>query len=100
MNAHEIANVKRRTFDTVFGEKKGVELLDLQVWDDESYGHTMGEVSFLFGDLMTVQGIEDLCKDVADWMGGGLLGTVNLDFSGTRKSLSMMVEYPREAIRG
>lgn len=94
MNAHEIEREKRKTFNSVFGGRCAVELLGLQVWNDKSGGRLLAEVSFLFGDFTTAQEIECLCEGVAEWMGGCLLGTVNLDFSGTRYSLSMMVEFP------
>ncbi|MBR4259628.1 MAG: hypothetical protein IKQ17_11405 [Kiritimatiellae bacterium] len=94
MSAHEIEREKRKTFSSVFGGRCAVELLGLQVWNDKSDERLLAEVSFRFGDFATAQEIENLCEDVAAWIGGSLFGTVNLDFSGTHCSLSMMVEFP------
>lgn len=45
---------------------------------------------------MTALEIQTVCGKIARWIGGDLLGTVNLDFSGTEPSLEMMVEVHNE----
>ena len=71
--------------------KYSLKLLEMHAWDNKD-GRKLAEVSFMFGELMTVLDIQVVCEKIAKWLGGELYGSVNLDFSGTNPSLEMMVE--------
>lgn len=95
MELQEMAEKKRKLFKRVFGDKYWLRLLELKIWDNKD-GRTLAEVSFVFGELMTALEIQTVCEKIARWIGGDLLGTVNLDFSGTEPSLEMMLEVHNE----
>jgi len=82
---------KRCLFDQVFGRKYSLKLLELQGWVNGD-GRIIKEVSFTFGELMKALGIRAVCKKLAKWLDGDLIGAVNLDFYGDVPSLEMMVE--------
>lgn len=82
----------RRSFAQKFGRRYGLKLLDFQKWHDKNQG-TLGQASFLFGGHMSMEEFRIVCQKVAEWMGGELYGTVNIDFFGTVPSADIMVEY-------
>ena len=85
---------KIKLFNRVFGKKYSLTLIEMKAWDNKD-GRNLAMVSFEFGELMTVLDIQVVCEKIAKWLGGELYGTVNLDFSGDRISLEMMVEFQR-----
>lgn len=85
------AETKRKQFKRMFGDKHSLVLLGLKCWNEKD-GRTLGEVSFCFGEQLTALEIRNICVTIAEWMGGDLYGTVNIDFSGSSPSLEMMVE--------
>ena len=82
----------RRSFAQKFGRRYGLKLLDLQKWHDKNQGN-LGQVSFAFGERMSMEKFHIVCQKVAEWMGGELYGTVNIDFFGSVPSADIMVEY-------
>ena len=82
----------RRSFAQKFGRRYGLKLLDLQKWHDKNMGN-LGLASFLFGERMSMEEFYIVCQKVAEWMGGELYGTVNIDFFGSVPSADIMVEY-------
>ena len=85
---------KTKLFNCVFGKKYSLTLIEMKAWDNKD-GRELAEVSFVFGELMTALDIQVVCEKIAKWLGGELYGTVNLDFSGDKPSLEMMVEFQR-----
>lgn len=83
--------LKCEQFKRMFGDKYSLVLLDFNYWDEKD-GRIFGEVSFCFCEQMTALEIRSICEEIAEWMGGELYGTVNIDFSGSTPSLEMMVE--------
>lgn len=81
----------RKSFELMFGDKYSLTLLDLKYWNEKD-GRALGEISFCFSERMTVLKIQSICEEIAEWMGGDLYGTVNIDFSGSTLSLEMVVE--------
>lgn len=82
--------VKRRNFNRKFAKRYGVKLLYLQMHRNPQ-GQCFADVDFLFGSRMTAEAIGLMCENIAEWIGGELRGTVNIDFAG-RPSLSIVVE--------
>ena len=82
---------KHKQFKRMFGDKYSLVLLDLKCWNEKD-GRSLGEVSFCFDKQLTALEIRNICEKIAEWMGGDLYGTINLDFSGSLPSLEMMVE--------
>jgi len=82
---------KRRNFNRKFGKRYGVKLLYLQTHSNPD-GQCFADVDFLFGSRMTAEAIGLMCENIAEWIGGELRGTVNIDFAG-RPSLSIVVEF-------
>ena len=82
----------RRSFAQKFARQYGLKLLDLQKWHDKNMGN-LGLGSFLFGERMSMEEFYIVCQKVAEWMGGELYGTVNIDFFGSVPSVDIMVEY-------
>ena len=80
-----------KQFMRMFGDKYSLVLLDLNCWNEKD-GRTLSEVSFCFGEQLTVLEIRNICEKIARWMGGDLYGTINFDFSGNSPSLEMMIE--------
>ena len=64
----------------------------IQVFANED-GKGFGEVTAEVGDRMMLGGLQSLCDEIAETMGGGLYGTVNIDFSGSCALFEMMVEF-------
>ena len=91
VKSQSIVESRRKQFKRMFVDKYSLKLLGLQVWDNKD-GRILGEVSFAFGNRLTALRIQAICEEVAEWLGGELFGTVNLDFAGTIPSLEMMVE--------
>ena len=83
--------MKHKQFKWMFGDKYSLVLLGLKCWNEKD-GRTLGEVSFVFAEQLTALEMRNICEKVAEWMGGDLYGTVNIDFSGDSPSLEMMVE--------
>ena len=75
----------------MFGDKYSLVLLGLNCWNEKD-GRALGDVSFCFCEQMTALEIRSICEEIAEWMGGELYGTDNIDFSGSTPSLEMMVE--------
>ena len=90
----ELIEKKKRLFKRVFGKKYSLKLIEMKVWDNKD-GRKLAMASFVFGELMTALDIQVVCEKIAKWLGGELYGTVNLDFSGDKPSLEMMVEFQR-----
>lgn len=90
----ELIEKKKRLFNRVFGKKYSLTLIEMKAWDNKD-GRKLAGVSFVFGELMTALDIQVVCEEIAKWLGGELYGTVNLDFSGDKPSLEMMVEFQR-----
>ena len=88
------ASSARRSFAQKFGRRYGLKLLDLQKWHDKNQGN-LGQASFLFGGRMSMEEFHIVCQKVAEWMGGELYGTVNIDFCGSVPSADIMVEYDK-----
>lgn len=85
-----LSELKRRNFNRKFGKCYGVKLLYLQAHRNPQ-GQCFADVDFLFGSRMTAEAIGLMCENIAEWIGGELCGTVNIDYSG-RPSLSIVVE--------
>ena len=83
---------KRQLFNQVFGVKYSLKLLEMRGWNNKD-GRILALVSFEFGELMTALDIQVVCGKIAQWLGGELYGTINLDFSSDAPSLEMMVEF-------
>ena len=92
MAMSELIEKKKKLFNRVFGMKYSLSLIEMKAWDNKD-GRELAEVSFAYGELMTALDIQVVCVKIAKWFGGGLYGTVNLDFSGDEPSLEMMVEF-------
>ena len=90
----ELIEKKMKLFNRVFGMKFSLTLIEMKAWDNKD-GRSLTMVSFVFGELMTALDIQVVCEKIAKWLGGELYGTVNLDFSGDKPSLEMMVEFQR-----
>ena len=88
----ELVEKKQKLFNRVFGMKYSLTPIEMKAWANKD-GRELAEVSFMFGELMTAQGIQVVCEKIAKWLGGELYGTVNLDFSGEEPSLEMVVEF-------
>ncbi len=82
----------QRSFARKFGKAYGLKLLELQKWHDKNMGN-LGLATFLFGERMSMEAFHIVCQKVAEWMGGDLYGTVNIDFFGSVPSADIMVEY-------
>ena len=82
----------RRSFAQKFGRQYGLKLLELQKWHDRNMGN-LGLATFIFGERMSMEEFHIVCQKVAEWMGGELYGTVNIDFFGSVPSVDIMVEY-------
>jgi len=85
-----VTELKRRNFNRKFAKRYGVKLLYLQTHRNPD-GQCFADVDFLFGSRMTAEAIGLMCENIANWIGGELRGTVNIDYSG-RPSLSIVVE--------
>lgn len=89
-NVRSIEDKKSKQFKRMFGDKYSLVLFDLNCWSEKD-GRVLGEVSFCFSEQLTAIEIQSICEEIAEWMGGELYGTVNIDFSGSVPSLEMMV---------
>ena len=92
MKMTELIEKKKKLFNRVFGMKYSLTPIEMKAWANKD-GRELAEVSCMFGELMTAQGIQVVCEKIAKWLGGELYGTINLDFSGEEPSLEMVVEF-------
>ena len=90
----KLESSKRRNFNRVFGTQYGIKLLMLQAHSNPD-GQKFVDLDFLFGPRMTVEAVGMMCDKIAEWVGGEVRGTVNIDFAG-KPSLSIVVELPSE----
>jgi len=86
----QTGEIKRRNFNRKFGKRYGVKLLGLQTHRNPQ-GQCFADVDFLFGSRMTAEAIGFMCENIAEWIGGELRGTVNIDYSG-KPSIAIVVE--------
>lgn len=95
-NLSGFEDLKCKQFKRMFGDKCSLVSLGFNCWTEKD-GRVLGEISFCFSEWMTVLKIQSICEEIAEWMGGDLYGTVNIDFSGNTLSLEMVVEVHNNA---
>ena len=83
---------KRRVFKRTFGDRYGVNLVELRLWENKD-GRELGQINCTIGETMTALEIGEMCRKMANWLGGELYGTVNIDYADEESpSIEMMVE--------
>ena len=88
----ELIDKKRELFGKEFSEKHSLRLLEMESWPSDQ-GRDLALVSFDFPATMRAHEIQELCEEIAEWLGGSLYGTVDFDFTVGGCSLDMMVEF-------
>lgn len=81
----------KKSFLRALGAEFSLELLGIQAVHHEGQRRLI-EVELLIKGRLSVEELQTTCEKVAEWVGGDLYGTVNVDFSGITPSLEMMVE--------
>ena len=92
MDLDKLQISKRRVFKRTFGDRYGVNLVGLQLWVNND-GRELGQINCTIGETMTALEIGEMCRKMANWLGGELYGTVNIDYTDEESlSIEMMVE--------